>query len=190
MASKVLLGQNKWDHCTHLTWKLVHRQKWDHYKHPLLYHCVLCWGDVFSLEQLCGYQYEPLKGQCIYGLYSSACAEQVRPLRTSYLKTGSPAEVRPLQVSLIISLCVLLGWSFLIRSSLWVSILALKGQCTYGLYSFARAEQVRPLHASYLQTRSLGEVRPLQAPLTISLFAMLGWCFLIRSYVCVWVGSL
>ena len=49
---------------------------------------------------------------------------------------------------------------------------------------------MRPLHASYLQTRSLGEVRPLQAPLTISLFTMLGWCFLIRSYLCVSVWSL
>ena len=124
MVCTGLPGQNKWDHRTHLTWKLGHRQKWDHYKHPLLCHCVLCWGDVFSLDHVCGYQYEPLKGQCIYGLHSSA----------------------------------------------W-------------------AEQVRPLHASYLQTRSLGEVRPLQAPLTISLFTMLGWCFLTISYLCVSVGS-
>ena len=127
MVSAVLPGQNKWDHCTHLTWKLGHWLKWDNYKHLLLYYCVLCWGDLFSLDHLCGYQYQLLKGQCVYGLYSFAWTEQVRPLQASYLKTGSPAEVRPLQASLIISLCVLLGWSFLIRSSLWVSILAPKG---------------------------------------------------------------
>ena len=138
MVCTVLPGQNKWDHCRHLTWKLGHRQKWDHYKHPLLYHCVLCWGDVFSFDQLCGYQYEPLKGQCIYGLYSSAWAEQMRPLHASYLKTGSPAEVRPLQASLIISLCVLLGWSFLNRSSLWVSILALKGSVCLCFFQFCQ----------------------------------------------------
>ena len=43
MVCTVLSGQNKWDHCTHLTWKLGHWLKWDHYKHPLLYHRVLCW---------------------------------------------------------------------------------------------------------------------------------------------------
>ena len=127
MVCTCLPGQNKWDHCRHLTWKLGHRPKWDHYKHPLSYHCVFCWGDLFSLDHLCGYQYKLLKVQCVYGLYSFAWTEQVRPLQASYLKTGSPAEVRPLQASLIISLCVLLGWSFLIRSSLWVSILAPKG---------------------------------------------------------------
>ena len=127
MVCTCLPGQNKWDHCRHLTWKLGHRPKWDHSKHPLSYHCVFCWGDLFSLNHLCGYQYQLLKGQCVYGLYSFAWTEQVRPLQASYLKTGSPAEVRPLQASLIISLCVLLGWSFLIRSSLWVSILAPKG---------------------------------------------------------------
>ena len=127
MVCIVLLGQNTWDHCTHLTWKLGHQQKWDHYKHPSLYHCVLCWGDVFSLDQLCGYQYEALKGQCVYGLYSSAWAEPVRLLHASYLKTGSLTEVRPLQAPLVTSLCALMGWSFLIRSSLWVSILAPKG---------------------------------------------------------------
>ena len=127
MVCTGLPGQNKSDHCRHLTWKLGHWQKWDLYKNPLLYRRVLCWGDVFSSDQPFGYQYEPLKGQCIYGLYSSDWAEQVRPLHASYLKPGSPAEVRPLQASLIISLCVLLGWCFLIRSSLWVSIFPLKG---------------------------------------------------------------
>ena len=127
MVCTCLPGQNKWDHCRHLTWKLGHRPKWDHYKHPLSYHCVYCWGDLFSLDHLCGYQYQLLKCQCVYGLYSFAWTEQVRPLHASYLKTGSPAEVRLLQASLILSLCVLLGWSFLIRSSLWVSILAPKG---------------------------------------------------------------
>ena len=157
MVCTGLPGPNKWDHCRHLTWELGHRQKWDHYKHPLLYHCVLCWGGVFLLDQLCGYQYEPLKGKCIYGFYSSALAEQVRPLHASYLKTGSPAEVRPLQASLIISLGVLLGWSFLIRSSLRVSILAPKGSVCLWFVQFAWTEEVRPLHASYLQARSLGE---------------------------------
>ena len=110
MVCTCLPGQNKWDHCRHLTWILGHRQKWDHYKHPLLYHCVFCWGGVFSLDQLCGYQYEPLKGQCVHGLYSSAWAEQVRPLQASYLKTGSLTEVRPLQAPRFTSMCALLGW--------------------------------------------------------------------------------
>ena len=101
------------------------------------------------------------KGLVWLSLYNSAWEEQVRPLQPSYLKTGSLAEVRPLQASLVILLCALSGWCFLIRLSLWYQYELLKGQCVYGLYSFASAEQVRPLHASYLQTRSLGEVRPL-----------------------------
>ena len=127
MVCTDLAGQNKWDHCTHLTWNLGHRMKWDHYKHPLSYHFVLCWGDLFSLDHVCGYQYALLKGQCVYGLYSLGGAEKVRPLHTPYLKSGSQYEVRPLQAPLIISLCALLWWSFLIRSCLWVSICASKG---------------------------------------------------------------
>ena len=176
----------------------------------------------------------------------------MRPLHASYLKTGSPTEVRPLHASLIIPLCALLGWSILIRSCLWVSICAPKGsvflwfaqfwrgrtsettahtlleiwviglgettasipyhinvyhtglmfshqiiplcvsrvsfkcQCVYGLYSFAWTEQMRPLHASYLKTGSLAEVRPLQASLVISLCALLGWSIPIRS--CLWIS--
>ena len=188
-----------------------------------------------------------LKCQCVYGLYSFAWTEQMRPLHASYLKTGSQDEVRPLQAPLTISLCALLGWSFCIRSCLWASICApkgsvclwfvqfwrgrtsettahtlleiwvtgwsetttstplpyhfvlcwgdlfalnnvcgyqyalLKGQCVYGLYSFGGAEQVRPLHTPYLKSGSQDEVRPLQAPLTISLCTLLGWSFRIRS---------
>ena len=254
MVCTVLLGQNKWDHCTHLTWKLGHWLKWDHYKHPLLYHCVLGWGDLFSLDHVCGYQYELLKGQCVYGFYSFGGAEQVRPLHTPYLKSVSQDKVRPLQAPLIIPLCALLEWSFLILLYLWVSILApkgsmclwfvqfclgrtcettahtlheiwvtgwsetttntpyhitlcfvgsdlfsldyicgyqyelLKGQFVYGLYSFAWTEQLKPLHASYLKTRSLTEVRPLQASLIISPCALLGWSFIIRPspWVPIW----
>ena len=127
MTSTFLPVQYKWDHCTHLTWNLGHQLKWDHYMHPLLYHCVLFWGDLFSLDHVCGYQYALLKGQCVYGLYSFVWAEQVRPLHTPYLKSGSQDEVRPLQAPLIISLCALLGWSFLIRLYLWVSMWAPKG---------------------------------------------------------------
>ena len=127
MADTFSHAQYKWDHCTHLTWKLGHQLKSDHYKHPLLYHCVLCWGDLFSLDHVCGYQYALLKGQCFYGLYSFGGAEQVRPLHTPYLKSGSQDEVRPLQAPLIISLCALLGWSFLIRLYMWVTIWAPKG---------------------------------------------------------------
>ena len=112
---------------------------------PLPYHFVLCWGDLFALNHVCGYQYALLKGQCVYGLYSFGGAEQVRPLHTPYLKSGSQDEVRPLQAPLTISLCALLGWSFRIRS-----------------------EQVRPLQASHLKNGSLTEVRPLQASPIIS----------------------
>ena len=187
------MGQNKWDHCTHLTWNLGHRMKWDHHKHHWSYHFVLCWGwsllirsylwvsiwapkgsvclwfvqfwrgrtsettahtlleiwvtgwsetttstpyhitlcfvggDLFSLDYICGYQYELLKGQCVYDLYSFGGAEQVRPLHTPYLKSGSQDEVRPLQAPFIISLWALLGWFILIWSCLWVSICAPKG---------------------------------------------------------------
>ena len=109
MVCTDLAGQNKWDHCTHLTWNLGHRMKWDHYKHPFSYHFVLCWGDLFSLDYICGYQYALLKGQCVYVLYSFGGTEQVRPLHTPYLKSGSQDEVRPLQAPLITSLCALLG---------------------------------------------------------------------------------
>ena len=127
MVCTALAGHNKWDHCTHLTWNLGHRMKWDHYKHPSPYHFVLCWGDLFASDHVCGHQYAPLKGQCVYGLYSFGGAEQVRPLHTPYLESGSQDEVRPLQAPLTISLCALLGWSFLSRSCLWVSICAPKG---------------------------------------------------------------
>ena len=125
MVCTVLPGQNKWDHCRHLTWKLGHRPKWDHYKHPLSYHCVFCWGDLFSLDHLCGYQYKLLKVRCVYGLYSFAWAEPVRPLHASYLQTRSLGEVRPLQAPLTISLFTMLGWSFLIRSYFCVSVWSL-----------------------------------------------------------------
>ena len=123
-VSSVLPGQNKWDHCMHLTYKLGHWVKWDHYKHLLPYHCLPCWGDVFPLDHISVCQWGLFKCQGVYGLYRFAWTEQVRPLHASYLKIGSLAEVRPLQASLVISLCALLGWSFLNRSSLWVSTLA------------------------------------------------------------------
>ena len=192
------------------------------------------------------------KCQSVYGLYSFAWAEQVRPLHASYLKTGSLAEVRPLQAPFHITLCSLLGCCFYIKSYLcvpkrtvqmslcpwfvlfclgrtsettarillenWVtglgettasipyhitvyhvglmfshqiislcaSRVSFKCQCVYGLNRFAWTEQVRPLHASYLKTRSLAEVRPLQASLIIPLCALLGWFILIRS--CLWVS--
>ena len=88
---------------------------------------MLCWGDLFSLVHVCGYPYVLLKGQCVYGLYSFGGAEQVRPLHTPYLKSGSQDEVRPLQAPLLISLCALLGWSFFIRLYLWVSVCSPKG---------------------------------------------------------------
>ena len=120
MVCTVLFGQNKWDHCTHLTWNLGHGMKWDHYKHPLSYHFVLCWGDLFILDHVCGYPYALLKGQCVYDLYSFAWTEQVRPLHASYLKTWSLTEVRPLQALFTITLCPLLGCCFHIKSYLWV----------------------------------------------------------------------
>ena len=138
MVCTVLAGQNKWDNRTHLTWNLGHRIKWAHYKHPLSYHFVLCWGDLFSSDFICGYQYELLKGQCVYGFYSFAWTEQVGPLHASYLKTGSLVEVRPLHASLVISLCALLGWSILIRSCLWVSICAPKGSVCLWFVQFWR----------------------------------------------------
>ena len=120
MVCTDLAGQNKWDHCTHLTWNLGHSMKWDHYKHPLSYHFVLCWGDLFSLDYICGYQYELLRGQFVCGLYSFGGTEQVRPLHTPFLKTGSLTEVRPLQAPFHITLYPMLGCCFHIKSYLWV----------------------------------------------------------------------
>ena len=151
------------------------------------YHITLCFvgGDLFSLDYICGYQYELLQGQCAYGLYRFARTEQVRPLRASYLKTGSLTEVRPLQASLIISPCALLGDVFSLDHVCGYQYALLKGQCFYGLYSFGGAE-VRTLHTPYLKSGSKDEVRPLQAPLIISLCALLGWSFLITLYL--WVS--
>ena len=185
MVCTVLAGQNKWDHCTHLTWNLGHRMKWDHYKHPLLYHFVLCWSDLFSLDYICGYQYELLKGECVYGFYSFVWAEQVRPLHTPYLKSGSQNEVRPLQAPLIISLCALLEWYFLIRLYLWVSICAPKASMCLWFVQFWRG-RTSETTAHTLKSGSQDEVRPLQAPLIISLCALLKWSFLIRLYL--WVS--
>ena len=218
------------------------------------YHITLFFvgGDLLSLDYICGYQSELLKGQCVYDLYSFAWTEQVRPLHASYLKTGSLTEVRPLQAPFHITLCPVLGCCFHIKSYLWVpkrtvqmylcpwfvlfclgrtnettarillenwviglgettasipyyitvyciglmfshqiiplcvSRVSFKCQCVYGLYSFAWTEQMRPLHASYLKTGSLAEVRPLQASLVISLCALLGWSIPIRS--CLWAS--
>ena len=186
MVCTVLAGHNKWDHCTHLTWNLGHRMKWDHYKHPLPYHFVLCWGDLFASDHVCGHQYALLKGQCVYGLYSFGGAEQVRPLHTPYLKSGSQDEVRPLQAPLTISLCALLGWSLCIRSCLWVSICSPKGSVCLWFVPFCRDRTIETIARILLETRSLAEVRPLHASLVISLCALLGWFILIRS--CLWVS--
>ena len=177
MVCTVLAGLNTWDHCTHLTWNLGHRMKWDHYKHPSSYHFVLYWGDLFSLDYICGYQYELLKGQFVYGLCSFAWTEQVRPLQASYLKTRSLTEVRPLQAPLIISPCALLRYVFSLDHLRGYQYELLRGQCVYGLYSFGGAEQVRPLHTPYLKSGSQDEVRPLQTPLIIPLCALLGVIF-------------
>ena len=127
MVCIVLAGLNKWDHCTHLTWNLGHRMKWDHYKHPLSYHFVLCWGWSFLIRLYLWVSTWAPKGSVCLWFVQFGGAEQVRPLHTPYLKSGSQAEVRPLQAPLIISLCALLEWSFLLWLYLWVSIWAPKG---------------------------------------------------------------
>ena len=182
---RFLPGQNKWDHCAHLTSKLGHWLRQHHCKHPLLYHVVLCWSDFFSLDYICGYEYELLKGQCVYGLYSFVWAEQVRPLHTlleiwvtgwSETTASIPYHITLYHVGLMLSHQII---------SLCVTGVSFKCQCVHGLYSFAWTEQVRPLHASYLKTRSLTEVRPLQVPFHITLCRLLGCCFHIKSYL--WV---
>ena len=98
-------------------------------------------------------------------------------LQASYLKTRSLTEVRPLEASLIISLCALLRDVFSLDHLCGYQYELLMGQCVYGLYSFGGAEQVRPLHTPYLKSGSQDEVRPLQAPLIIPLCALLGVIF-------------
>ena len=136
MVCTVLPKRNTRDHYTHLTCKLGHWTKWDHYKHPLPSHSVPCWDGVFSLDHTRMCQQGLFKCQCVYDFYIFAWAVQVRPLHASYLKTGSLTQVRPLQASLIISLCALLGWCFLIRSSPWVSIWAPKGSVSLWFVQF------------------------------------------------------
>ena len=191
MVSAVLPGQNKWDHCTHLTWKLGHWLKWDHYKHPLLYHCVLCWGDLLSLDHGCGYQYALLNGQCVYGLYSFGCIEQVRPLHTPYLKPGPQDEVRPLQAPFHITLCSMLGCCFRIKSYLWVPKRTVQmSLCLwFVLFCLGRTSDTTARILLENWVTSLGETTT-SIPYYISLCTMLGWCFLIRSYPCVSAGSL
>ena len=85
-----------------------------------------------------------------------------------------------------ITLCFVGGDLFSVDYICGYQYALLEGQCVFGLYGFAWTEQVRPLHASYLKTRSLAEVRPLHAPLVISLCALLGWSILLR--LCLWVS--
>ena len=176
MVCTVLEGQNKWDHCTHLTWNLGHRMKWDHYKHPLPYHFVLCWGDLFALDHVCGYQYALLKGQCVYGLYRFAGTEQLRPLHASYLKLGHWLKWDHYMHPLLYHCVLCWGDLFSLDHVCGYPYALLKGQCVYGLYSFGGAE-VRTLHTPYLKSGSQDEVRPLQPPLIISLCALLGVIF-------------
>ena len=178
--------RHKWDHCTHLTWNMGHRMKWDHYKHPLSYHFVLCWGDLFSSHHFCWYQYALLKGQCIYGLCCFVWAEQVRPLHTPYLKSGSQGEVRPLQAPLVISLCAFLGVIFS-HQIISVGINMSSYRFSVSMVCTVLPGQNKWDHCiSYLKTRSLAVMRPLHAYLVISLCALLGWSILIRS--CLWVS--
>ena len=120
-------AQYKLDHCTHLTWKLGHQLKWDHYKHPLLHHCVLCWGDLFSLDHVCGYQYALLKCQCVYGLYILAGLNKWDHCTHLTWNLGHRMKWDHHKHPLSYHFVLYWGWSFLIRLHLWVSIWAPKG---------------------------------------------------------------
>ena len=147
---------------------------------------MLCWDDLFSLDHVCGYPYALLKGQCVYGLYSFGGAEQVRPLHTPYLKSGSQDEVRPLQAPLIISLCALLGWSFLIRSCLWVSICAPKGSVCLWFVQFCLGRTSETTAHTLLEIWVTGwSETTTSTPYHITL-CFVGWSFLIRLYL--WVS--
>ena len=191
MVCTILVGLNKWDHCTHLTCNLGHKMKWDHYKHPLSYHFVLCWGWSFLIRLYLWVSIWAPKGSvCLWfvlfclGRTSETTAHTLLEIWVtgwSETTTSTPYHI---------TLCFVGGDLFSLDYICGYQYALLEGQCVYGLYSFAWTEQVRPLHASYFKTRSLANARPLQASLIISLCTMLGWCFLIRSYPCVSVGSL
>ena len=147
---------------------------------------MLCWDDLFSLDHVCGYPYALLKGQCADGLYSFGGAEQVRPLHTTYLKSGSQDEVRPLQAPLIISLCALLGWSFLIRSCLWVSICAPIGSVCRWFVQFCLGRTSKTTAHTLLEIWVTGwSETTTSTPYHITL-CFVGWSFLIRLYL--WVS--
>ena len=110
----------------------------------------------------------------------------MRPLHASYLKTGSLAEVRPLQASLVISLCALLGWSILIRSCLWVSICATKGSVCLWFVQFwwGRTSETTAHTLFEIWVTGRSETTT-STPYHITL-CFVGWSFLIRS--CLWVS--
>ena len=106
-------------------------------------------------------------------------------MHASYLKTGSLTEVRPLQAPLIISLCALLGWSFLIRTCLWVSICAPKGSVCRWFVQFWRGRTSETIAHTLLEIWVTGwSETTTSTPYHITL------CFvgviLIRS--CLWVS--
>ena len=179
--ARILLEKRvaNWSETTAHTFLKIWVTGWSETTTSTPYHITLCFvgGDFFSLDYICGYQYELLKGQFVYGLYSFAWTERLRPFHASYLTTGSLSEVRPLQASLIISPCALLGDVFSLDHLCRRQYELLRVQFVCGLYSFGWAEQVRPLHTPYLKSGSQDEVRPLQAPLIISLCALLGVIF-------------
>ena len=127
MTSTFLPVQYKWDHCTHLTWNLGHQLKWDHYIHPLLYHCVLFLGWSFLIRSCLWVSICAPKGwvflwfvQFWRGWTSDTTAHTLLEIWVtgwSEITTSTPYHI---------TLCFV-GWSFLIRLYLWVSMWAPKG---------------------------------------------------------------
>ena len=124
---------------------------------------------------------------CVWFLHF-AWIEQVRPLHASYLKTGSLAEVRQLQASLVILLCALLGWCFLIRLYLWVSIWAPKGSGCLWFVQFCLDRTSETTAGILLENWVTGRSETTTSiPYHITV-CFVGWSFLIRSSL--WVSIL
>ena len=138
MVCTVLAGLNKWDHCTHLTWNLGHRMKWDHHKHPLSYHFVLYWGWSFLIRlHLWVSIWAPKGSVCLW--FVQFCLDRTSETIAGILLENYVTDWSETTTSIPYNITVcFVGWCFLIRPSLWVPIWAPKGSVCLWFVQFWR----------------------------------------------------
>ena len=138
MVCAVLSWQNKWDHCTHRTWNLGHRMKWDHYKYLLSYHFVLCWGWSFLIRLYLWVSICSPKGSvCLW--FVQFCLDRTSETIAGILLENWVTDWSETNTSIpyYITMCFV-GWCFLIRPSPWVPIWAPKGSVCLWFAQFWR----------------------------------------------------